>query len=221
MPAQSAAQEAQNELKFPEMNAHFVQYQTTIAEGREQYRDIMPPYWVYESDEGPLPSDIVKEALSQVADAAANGKSLSPLEQLGLYLLKLKAVAEYVEPEPEEQPSVTTRVVVLVEAKHYSAETPEKFVAGMSVGILPSVHATTHRIASGVQVLNIEPLEMSRVGPAGTLGTVSVRLSVTLEVVVPYTVDVRNLLDDCRAVLKSRTEALPPIGFPLLDITIV
>ena len=213
--------EARNTLKLPAMDDKLTQLQQTLTAGTEQYTDAMPPYYTYEYGEIALPSDVVQAALAQLGTAASSGQALSPLEQLGHYLLKLKAEAEFVAPPPEELPNVTTRATALVEAKHFSAASPDAFEKALSVVLLPSVHSTAHKIVSGIKVLDVAVLNVARQSESGILDTMSIDLQLKLEVAAPATVNVRDLLDECRAVLKSSTEALPPKGFPLLDVELV
>lgn len=213
--------EARNILKSPVLDEKLAQLQHTLSGSTEQYPDVMPPYFTYDYAAIDLPSDVIQAALAQLAAVASGQQALSPLEQLGYYLLKLKAEAEYVAPPPEELPNVTTRATALVEAHHFSAVSPEAFVETMKVVLLPSVHSTAHKLVSGIKVLDVTALNAARRGGVGTLDTLTVELKLTLEVAAPATVDVRSLLDECRAVLKSSTEALPPKGFPLLDVELV
>lgn len=195
------------------------QLQQTFAENNERWPDQMEVSDDF-GDGRPLPSDIAKRALTRLAAKAAVGESLNELEQLGYYLLQLKARAEYVAPKPVEPPVVISDYTGIVRAKYYSEISADAFLTGMSVDWQPSGEFRVLPKGVSVAMLGTRVLKADRPGPIGALFEISLEIQVRVQcrALEGTVVDFPSIIRGYRLGIRNRRQPIGHMHHMLQDI---
>ena len=207
------------------------QLQQTFAEDREGYPDQMEVNDDFGGGRA-LPSDIAQRALSLLVTKASSGAELNELEQLGYYLLQVKAGAEYRAPVivPIDE-RVTSRHAGIVRAKFYCESSAEAFVRAMQVEFFRyendfflddepygSHHGPRHLRTPVANMVNVEVLKAERKGPTGTLQEIDLELKLTLECRALLGTVISSLLNKYRVRISNRREPIGVVNHSLQDI---
>lgn len=207
------------------------QLQQTFVDNREGYPDQME----VDNEYGyarPLPSDIAQGALELLVAKAGSGTPLNELEQLGYYLLQVKAGAEFRAPviKPVEE-RVTSRHAGIVRAKFYCESSAEAFVRAMQVEFflfendfvlgdeLHGSHSGPHHLRAPVaNMVKVDVLKAERKGPTGELQEVDLELMLTIEVKALLGTVISSLLNKYRVRVSNRREPIGVVNHSLQDI---